>query len=965
MYTYLKKIISPPIYSNANESRKACIIHMLALAIIIIEIGYSAVFIIVNPNPTKSLLFNVAIIAIALFLLFLNYRHVQMASYLFVLVTWVSVVLSAIMFGGIRGANFTSFTLVILITGLLLGSRAAVIATFITILSAFLLYFAELNGWFQANEFALSLENTLGGQIFNFLLVALLFYLAVTDLNRALATAQNSKQALTEAINESTILLTSALDLEQVLNSILALLTRVVRYDSASVFLIQGDKLHVVAGQGHPHPEQVVGQIFAFNSGVFAEISATKRPLYIKNVQDDSRFTHWNNEAHIRGWMGIPLIANNLLLGFLIIDSTQIDAYGQYETDLTATFANQAAIAILNAQLFQETQQQLDRQIALSRASQAITQSLDIELLLTQIAEQLGKIVGGTSAYITLIDLKTETMIVEAEYFSEQASEKEKISDLGQTYTFAELSVPSAELFVKPITVHVDDDTLGAQHLAEYGAITRLLIPIRFQNELIAYAEVWESRYRRIFTDEEVAFCENIAFRAAAAIRNSQLFIASTRRLKEQTALREAMTAITKSLDLSVVLHQIAEQLGKVIEATSTYICSFEQETMTSIVLAEYLSEHASDSECVSDLGAEYNIRTELPAIHETYQTRRPAIRHVHDPKLGAITKAHYETYDAKSSLVVPLIYQNELIAFAVLWESRQIRPFTAEEITICSDIAQQATIALINAQLYERVQNQAQTLENKVQKRTSELVEANKKLQTYTQDLERSNHELEAFAYVASHDLQEPLRKIQTFSDRISERYAAQLDDRGQDYLRRMNTAAYRMQSLIIDLLTYSRIATREQPFQQISLNYIVQEVLNDLSTHIEENKGQISVQKLPHIEADATQMRQLFQNLLSNSLKFHQPDQPPIVQIYSTSLANNTAQIIIEDNGIGFDEKYLSRIFEVFQRLHGRTRYPGTGVGLAICRKIVLRHQGTITAQSQPNKGAKFIITLPHTQN
>jgi light-regulated signal transduction histidine kinase (bacteriophytochrome) len=176
-------------------------------------------------------------------------------------------------------------------------------------------------------------------------------------------------------------------------------------------------------------------------------------------------------------------------------------------------------------------------------------------------------------------------------------------------------------------------------------------------------------------------------------------------------------------------------------------------------------------------------------------------------------------------------------------------------------------------------------------------------------------------------------------------------------------------MQTLINDLLTYSRVTTKAQPFVAIDLNQIVTQVVSDLEVRIEQSKGKVEFSSLPIIEADPTQMRQLFQNLISNALKFHKPGLPPLVRIESGVTPSPTHpggafEIRVTDNGIGFDEKYLDRIFTIFQRLHGRFEFEGTGIGLAVCRKIVDRHGGLITAQSSPGNGAAFIVTLPAKQ-
>lgn len=236
---------------------------------------------------------------------------------------------------------------------------------------------------------------------------------------------------------------------------------------------------------------------------------------------------------------------------------------------------------------------------------------------------------------------------------------------------------------------------------------------------------------------------------------------------------------------------------------------------------------------------------------------------------------------------------------------------------------------------------------------------------------LERSNRELEQFAYVASHDLQEPLHKIQAFGERLKAKFSLGLGDEGRDYLERMLNASTRMQTLIDNLLTLSRVTMKAEPFTTVDLARVAREVMSDLEAQIEQTRARVEVDQLPTIEADPLQMRQLLQNLMSNALKFHLPQQTPVIKVFSRSStqqrvvpglgAQPMVDIIVQDNGLGFDEKYLDQLFQPFQRLHGRSEYAGAGVGLAICQRVVSRHGGRITAQSTPGQGATFIATLP----
>lgn len=247
-----------------------------------------------------------------------------------------------------------------------------------------------------------------------------------------------------------------------------------------------------------------------------------------------------------------------------------------------------------------------------------------------------------------------------------------------------------------------------------------------------------------------------------------------------------------------------------------------------------------------------------------------------------------------------------------------------------------------------------------------NERKRAEEALKSYSAKLEQSNRELQDFAFIASHDLQEPVRKIQTFADRLNARYHELPDEKGRDYLERIGRSARRMQDLILDLLKYSRVTSQSESFPSVDLRGSVEEAVSDLQVLRDEAQAQIEIGMLPTIEADPVQMRQLFQNLLSNSLKYRGENRPDI-RIYSEpDPCEGFCEIRVQDNGIGFDECYLDSIFKPFQRLHGKSApYKGTGMGLAICRKIVERHGGSITARSKPEGGAVFMVRLPERQS
>ena len=252
-----------------------------------------------------------------------------------------------------------------------------------------------------------------------------------------------------------------------------------------------------------------------------------------------------------------------------------------------------------------------------------------------------------------------------------------------------------------------------------------------------------------------------------------------------------------------------------------------------------------------------------------------------------------------------------------------------------------------------------------------TEQKQAKEALERHARDLARSNEELEQFAYVASHDLQEPLRKIRAFGALLADEKKESLDDEGRQYIDFMTDAAARMQTLVSDLLALSRVTTSAQPFEDLSLGEVFDTVLSDLSVALEEAEGHVEVETVPIIEADRTQMEQLFRNLIANALKFRKPDVPPCVSVQMANAAELLDAVpgpahtfLVTDNGIGFEPSEGSKLFQPFKRLHARHQYEGAGIGLAICERIVLRHHGQITASGAPGAGATFTVTLPRRQ-
>jgi two-component system CheB/CheR fusion protein len=254
------------------------------------------------------------------------------------------------------------------------------------------------------------------------------------------------------------------------------------------------------------------------------------------------------------------------------------------------------------------------------------------------------------------------------------------------------------------------------------------------------------------------------------------------------------------------------------------------------------------------------------------------------------------------------------------------------------------------------------------------ELKAKNEELASMNLALELSNNDLQQFASVASHDLQEPLRKIQIFSHLLRDKFHTELSETPRHYIDKITSAANRMKALIVDILNYSRLSAKDNQFERTDLKVMIQELLDDLEFTIKEKNATIMVGDLPEVEVNRGQMRQVLQNIISNAIKFSKKDTDPVIEIFHRKLSYNNnnnlspavfCQLHIKDNGIGFDSKYSKAIFNLFEKLHSKDDYEGTGIGLAIAKKIIEKHRGTIKVSSKIGEGTEFIISLPIEQN
>jgi signal transduction histidine kinase len=380
-------------------------------------------------------------------------------------------------------------------------------------------------------------------------------------------------------------------------------------------------------------------------------------------------------------------------------------------------------------------------------------------------------------------------------------------------------------------------------------------------------------------------------------------------------------------------------------------IFEWSRETDTLFVVAEYSTAgfwEPGSAVQVYEL-ADYPLRKRVLAERTAHQMT------LTQPGIDSTEREHMQGADIKTLLLLPVVFQDRVIGLIEITDSQAERVFTDHEVSVVQLLANQAAIAMENARLYEQAQREIME-----RKRTERA------LARYTVELERSNEDLQQFAYVASHDLQEPLRMVTSYVQLLARRYTGKLDADADEFIHYAVDGATRMHELIRGLLAYSRVGTHGDPFEPTDCQMVLEQVLDNLQVAIEEKAAGVTYDPLPTVMADATQLGQLFQNLVSNSIKFH-GDQPPRIHVSAERQVSESPEeaphwlFSVQDNGIGIEPQYLERVFVIFQRLHPRESYPGTGMGLTICKRIVERHGGRIWAESVPGRGSTFYFTLP----
>ena len=576
----------------------------------------------------------------------------------------------------------------------------------------------------------------------------------------------------------------------------------------------------------------------------------------------------------------------------------------------------------------------------LAEVGRIITSSLDINDVYEGFAQQVRELIPFDRIAISLVDLETQTFVNEY-VLGVFAAGRERGSRVPLEGTMVGEAIGSRDAII--LQGNLDELTQRYPRRVRSGLRSVIAAPIMFQNEVLGVLNL-RSLKGNAYEEHHLDLMRKVVAQIAPAIANSQLYAennaaaSAAQRLAWQNAgLAEIGRVISSSLDIEDVYALFADQTLHLIPYDRISINMIREETgefMTAYVIGEAVRGRAvGETTRIAGTFTEQVIRNRQATVFHPGSKEAMLGRF---PGLGP----EYES-GIRSFLSVPLIFNDRVIA-VLNFRSLSEDTYTHQDVEVAQLIGAQVAGAIANSQLH------------------AETVEADRVLQAQAVELTRSNAELEQFAYVASHDLQEPLRVIAGYVNLLEERYGDRIDEDGRDFIAFTIDAVHRMRSLINDLLDYSRVESDGNPFEQVDCNRALGNALADLGVSIQETDAEITSEPLPEFSGDPVQISQLLENLVANAIKFRQDDVAPKIHV-SCHRNDSNWQLSVADNGIGIRPRYQDRIFGMFKRAHKRSKYPGTGIGLAMCSKIVERHGGTIWVESEIGEGSIFHFTIP----
>ena len=607
-----------------------------------------------------------------------------------------------------------------------------------------------------------------------------------------------------------------------------------------------------------------------------------------------------------------------------------------YSDDITEDMVLQTALK----QASEETELLAAENALLAEIGRIISSSLEISDVYEGFAQQVRELIPFDRIAISLVDMESFTF--NNQYvFGVTAVGREE----GTVVALNGTMILEAVEANKPMILQGDVEELSREFpmMVRSGLKSVLLAPIIFKNEVLGVLHM-RSLEENAYNSHHLDLATKVAAQIAPAIANSQLYArhteseAEAKRLALQNAaIAEIGRIITASLDIEEVYAVFAEQTHRLIGFDRVVISLLGRDS-DDFTNAYVIGVPVSNRDQGDLIELKGTFTDEVVRQQRAILFLPESLRETRTMFPGLIPQYHG---GLRSFISVPLVYKDATIG-VLHFSSAMSNAYSDYEVAIADLIAAQIAGAIENSHLH------------------AETLESDRVLQRQAQELARSNAELEQFAYVASHDLQEPLRVIAGYVNLLEERYADKLDEDARDFIGFATDAAHRMRALIDALLQYSRLETHGNPFERMDCNQALSEAMADLEVSIGESDAEITTERLPEIVGDPIQITHVFENLISNAIKFKKDGSRPRIHI-SCGRFEDCWQISVADNGAGIRPRYQERIFGMFKRAHKRSKYPGTGIGLALCLKIVERHGGRIWVDSEFNRGSTFHFTIP----
>jgi PAS domain S-box-containing protein len=656
----------------------------------------------------------------------------------------------------------------------------------------------------------------------------------------------------------------------------------------------------------------------------------------------------------------VPIIMERETLGLIEVGSRTPVSFEPEDVRLLNAIGNQVGLAVQKARLLHETERRANEQGALNIIAKAISQSLRTEQLLNIALEKVFEVTGRERLSVRLKNSATDGLMLAAHrgFLPEEIEELFRPS----SDSISEEVLASGQ----PLVINNSPGSGNSEVLSPQKNPAGM-IPIKAGTHVVGILGV--SAGRPIpFELRELELLEAIGNMIGVALENARLFSETEARYRELKTLQAISDTILESLDLTVMMERILDKAFEIGRFDCGVIRLLDRDQQRLKLVA---SRGHRDREGVVNHYESSEEKSTARIIAEVMASKRTKVKDLSKSD-GMRT---FRKEGVCTVVAIPLHTEQDVLGIIQLG-SRTAREFQESELRILDAIGGQAGIAIQKARLYDDSQRAQASLREKaaelarsntdLQHSAQEVKSAKEKLERVNSvltvqaaELARSNTELEQFAYVASHDLQEPLRMVASYVQLLARRYKGKLDNEAEEFIGFAVDGSKRMQDLIQALLAYSRIGTKGRQFAPTDCEIVLQNALKNLQIAIEDSQARITHDPLPTIIGDATQLGQLFQNLIGNAIKFR-GDKAPAVHVTAERQGNEWL-FAFRDDGIGIDSQYAERIFVIFQRLHTKEEYPGTGIGLALCKKIVERHSGRIWVESEPQKGSTFRFTLP----